>query len=301
MELWIGITVFAAFMQNLRSSLQKYLKGRLNTSGATFSRFAFAMPLAALYLVGLATVGDQALPQTTVRFVAFAVVGGAAQIVATALLVYLFSFRNFAVGTTFSKTEAAQTAVFGIVVLGETVSAGAAAGILVSLVGVVMISMTRVSLNLGDVMRQCLQRPALIGLASGAMFGISAVSVRAASLSLGSGNFLTRAALTLAVVTAFQTVVMAVYMRLREPGQLTAVIRSWRIGAVVGLTGMLGSAAWFTAMTLQNAAYVRVVGQVELLFTFAASYFFFRERISASELAGIALVTAGVVILLLNR
>ena len=46
MELWIPITIFAAFMQNLRSSLQKYLKGQLSTSGATFSRFAYAAPLA---------------------------------------------------------------------------------------------------------------------------------------------------------------------------------------------------------------------------------------------------------------
>lgn len=301
MELWIAITIFAAFMQNLRSSLQKYLKGRLSTSGATFSRFAFAMPLALLYITGLVTIGDQAMPQPTGRFAAFAAVGGAAQILATALLVYLFSFRNFAVGTTFSKTEAAQTAVFGIVVLGEAVSIGAAIGIAISLVGVVMISLTRVSLNVHEIVRQCLQRPALIGLASGAMFGISAVSVRAASLSLGSGNFLTRAALTLAVVTAIQTLTMAVYMRIREPGQVSAVLRSWRISCVVGLTGMLGSAAWFTAMTLQNAAYVRVVGQVELLFTFAVSYFFFRERISPSELMGIMLVTAGVIVLVLVR
>ena len=37
MELWIPITIFAAFMQNIRFMLQKHLKTkRLSTGGATF-------------------------------------------------------------------------------------------------------------------------------------------------------------------------------------------------------------------------------------------------------------------------
>ena len=68
-------------------------------------------------------------------------------------------------------------------------SAGAVAGIAVSLAGVVMISMTRVSLDIRDIARQCLELPALLGLASGALFGVSAVAYRAASLSLDDGNF----------------------------------------------------------------------------------------------------------------
>jgi hypothetical protein len=34
---------------------------------------------------------------------------------------------------------------------------------------------------------------------------------------------------------------------------------------------MLASAGWFSAMTLQNAAYVKAVGQIELVFAFLAS------------------------------
>jgi len=33
LELWIPITIAAAFFQNLRSALQKHLKGRLSTAG----------------------------------------------------------------------------------------------------------------------------------------------------------------------------------------------------------------------------------------------------------------------------
>ena len=94
---------------------------------------------------------------------------------------------------------------------------------------------------------------------------------------------------------------MAVYMRIREPGQIGMVVKTWRVSSLVGLTGMLGSVGWLTAMTLQNAAYVRALGQIELLFTFAASYLFFKERASRNELVGIAFVSAGILLLILIR
>ena len=286
-------------MQNLRSALQKHLKARLSTTGATYSRFAYAAPLAVLYAAGLFKIAGYQLPEPNPTFLLYVALGGLAQIGATALLVYLFSFRNFAVGTTFSKTETVQTAIFGIVILGDSLSASAVVAILVSLVGVFAISVARSETSLASLVRSVVDRAALIGIASGALFGISAVSYRAASLSLGGEGFLMQAAFTLACVTVFQTLIMSVYMRWREPGQLGAVARSWKVSAWVGLAGMLGSAGWFTAMTIQNAAYVRALGQIELLFTFAASHFVFGERSNRIELTGIALVTAGILILLL--
>ncbi len=305
MALWIPITIFAAFTQNIRSSLQKYLKGRLTTSGVTFSRFAYAVPLAALYLGALLTFGGYDLPVASAgalsRFAVYAAIGGLGQIVASGLLIHIFSFRNFAVGTTFTKTETVQAALFGIIVLGESVSPGAMAGIGVSLIGVVLISATGMPRSLSDIARQCVAPPAVFGIASGACFGVSAVGYRAAALSLETGDFIIRAAFTLACVTTFQTIVTGIYLHIREPGQITAVLRAWRVAALVGLTGMLASVGWFSAVTLQNAAYVRALGQVELLFTFAASYLIFRERPSTNELAGIAFVTMGVLLLVLAR
>ncbi|MGB1879250.1 MAG: hypothetical protein ACPHTD_00905 [Gammaproteobacteria bacterium] len=51
--LWIPLTIVAAFLQNVRSALQKHLKGELGTIGATFVRFGYGFPFAILYLVGL--------------------------------------------------------------------------------------------------------------------------------------------------------------------------------------------------------------------------------------------------------
>ena len=94
---------------------------------------------------------------------------------------------------------------------------------------------------------------------------------------------------------------MAIYMRLKEPGQITTVIREWRVAALVGICGVMGSAGWFTAMTIQNAAYVRALGQIELIFTFAITYFYFRERPSTNEIAGIVLIAGGILVLLLSK
>ena len=300
MELWIPITLVAAFMQNLRSALQKHLKGSLSTAGATFCRFVYAVPLALAYVTLLGEGFGFEWPAPNTRFALFAMLGGIAQITATALLVYLFSLRNFAVGTTYSKTETVQTAVFGVVILGEPVGPAAALAIGISLVGVMLISASRSRLTLRNLLLGWTARAAFIGVLSGTFFGVSAVAYRAASLSLGGEGFLMQAAFTLACVLLFQTALMTVWIRLREPGELTRVVRGWRIASLVGVSGMLGSAGWFTAMTLQNAAYVRALGQVELVFTFIASYFFFRERTTTLELGGIVLIVAGIVILLVG-
>ena len=300
MELWVPITLAAAFMQNLRSALQKHLKGSLGTSGATFCRFVYAAPLALAYAALLGEGYGFEWPAPNPRFALFAMLGGLTQITATALLVYLFSLRNFAVGTTYSKTETVQTALFGLVILGEPVSSTAAAAIAISLVGVMSISVAKSHLTLRNLLLGWTGRAAFIGMLSGTFFGLSAVAYRAAALSLGGDGFLMQAAFTLACVVVFQTAVMAVWIRAREPGELTRVVRGWRVASLVGVSGAIGSIGWFTAMTLENAAYVRAVGQVELVFTFIASYFFFRERSTALEIAGILLIVAGIVILLLG-
>lgn len=300
-ELWIPITIAAAFSQNVRSALQKHLKSRLSTGGATYVRFFYAVPFALIYAASLHKGFEFPLPEPNLKFAFFGVIGGVAQIVATALLVYLFSFRNFAVGTTYSKTETVQAAIFGLVILGDTISAGAIIGIMISLVGVMAISMARQEAGMRGLLTSLTQKTALIGIASGAAFGISAVAYRASSLALGGEGFLMQASFTLACVTIMQALIMTVYLKVREPGQITKVIRNWKVAGLVGLSGMLGSACWFTAMTIQNVAYVRALGQIELVFTFAASYIFFKERTNTVEFIGILAIVAGIVVLLLGR
>ena len=299
-EFWIPITILAAFSQNLRSALQKHLKSRLSTAGATYVRFFYAVPFAFLYLFILNQFFYLPLPEPNANFIIFGIIGGGTQIIATALLVYLFSFRNFAVGTAYSKTETAQTAVFGLIILRDPLTPGAIIGIMISLVGVMAISTARQENGLKNIIQSLSQKTALIGLASGAMFGMSAISYRAASLSLGGEGVVIQAAYTLACVTVFQTLIMTVYLQVKEKGEVINVIKNWRVAILVGLSGMIGSACWFTAMTLQNAAYVRALGQIELAFTFIASYIFFKEKINGTELFGILALVVGILVLLVG-
>ncbi len=300
MELWVPITIGAAFLQNLRSALQKHLTGQLSTVGATAARFVYAAPLALAYVLLLAQASGSPLPAPNAAFLGHVVLGGLLQIVATACLIRLFAMRNFAVGTALAKTEVVQAALFGLVILGERPSAAAVAAILISLLGVLLIALAPRQTRLQALAAGLLDPAALLGLAAGACFGISAVAYRAAALTLEDSGVAMAAAYTLAAVTIGQTVAILLYLGHREPGELARLFGAWRIAAWTGLAGMLGSACWFTAMTLQNAAYVRALGQVELLFTFAASYLVFGERSRRGELVGIALVAIGILLLLLG-
>ncbi|MEE9253543.1 MAG: DMT family transporter [Pseudomonadales bacterium] len=297
MELWIPITIAAAFLQNVRTALQRHLTGEMSASAATYARFCFAVPFAWLYVFLLIRVGDVALPEVGRSFVLYCIVGGTAQILGTAFLIQLFSYRNFAVGTAYSKTEAVQTAIFGIVILGEPLGLLATLGILVSFVGVVTLSVDRQKGILRSLVSDWLGMPARLGIGSGACFGVAAVCYRGAALSIFSEGYIMAAAYTLAWVTLFQTLAMGLYIARREPVELRRLLRAWPRALWVGVAGMTASAAWFTAMALQKAAYVRALGQVELIFTFIASLVIFRERTNPLEIGGVILIVAGIMLL----
>ena len=320
MATWVWLSLGGAFLQNLRSSVQKRLTGRLSTGGAAATRFLYGLPFAALWLAALALVGDAPPPLPNGRFFGFVLGGSLAQIAGTLCLLATFSRRSFAVGTTYSKTEGIQTALFGWVLLGDTVGPLGLVGIGLTVAGVVFVSRARAGPRPagsgvgpgggsgggpgrgGDATTALGRREAIgLGLLSGAMFALSAVGYRGASLALGDGDFLRRAALTLAVALAIQSVVMAVGLRLREPGELTRVAGAWRAGVLAGAAGAAASACWFTAFTLIGAAYVKAVGSIELAFALLTSWLVFGERPTRAEIGGIALVAAGVVVTVLSR
>jgi len=295
MSIWIPVTLAAALVQTLRFMLQRQLRGAgLSTGGATFSRFVFAVPLAAA-LAGALMQRAGVWPGLDLRFWGFAMAGGLGQIVATFCTVALFSERNFAVGIGFTKTETVLVAAFSALVLAEPVGPMGLGAIAVGAVGVLLLTRAK-----GAGAPRFLNRATFLGLAAGALFGASAVGYRGAIQTLPEGDFFLRATLTLACVTAFQTLAMAAWLRLAEPGELSRVARAWRRTLPVGVTGMLGSLGWFTAFSLQNAAYVRAVGQVEVVFTILASWLVFRERLTGRELAGIALVVASLLLIVLS-
>jgi drug/metabolite transporter (DMT)-like permease len=231
-------------------------------------------------------------------FFAWVMLGGVAQIVATSLLIEAMTRRNFAAGIAYSKTEIVQAAMFEAVFLGIAVTAGGAAAIALATLGVMLISLGRSTAPCRDVLTGWTDRAALLGLASGGMFAVSAVSFRAASVGLGDPSFLMSAGYTLAWAQTLQTALLTLWLALREPGQLAAVVRAWRPAVLVGLTGTLGSIFWFTAFTIQIAAYVRTLGLAELILTFLIGRLAFGERASRYEVLGVGALVAGILLVL---
>jgi len=299
MEAWIIFTIAAAFLQNLRNGMQKSLNSTLSTAGAAYTRFAFGLPLALIYWFVLYFFSGKELNWGWI-FWTYAFVGGVAQVLAMVSLLRSFSLRGFAVGTAYAKTETLLTALFTVILLRETVSGQVLLAIIISLVGVILLSSVKSGTRLIDIIFSWTEQAALFGLASAFLLGLSAVSYRGAALSMGGEGALLPAASTLLVALAIQTTLMSVYLLFYEKGEIFKVWKNRRKSAAVGLASMLGSVGWFTAMTLQNAAYVRALGQIELIFTFLTSVLIFRERINKAEVGGTILIVGGVIILLLS-
>jgi drug/metabolite transporter (DMT)-like permease len=86
MELWIPLTIAAAFFQNIRSAMQKHLKGKLSTLGAAYVRFLYSLPIALIYFFIVIVVEAQPLPQIKTAFLIYALMGGICQIMFTVFL-----------------------------------------------------------------------------------------------------------------------------------------------------------------------------------------------------------------------
>ena len=298
MPLWIAATLFAAFMQNLRFLLQRHLKvTTLSTGGATLARFLFGAPLAAVLFGLYAWATGAQLPSLNATFWIFVLTGGIAQILATMCVVALFAFRNFAVGITLKKTEVMLSAAVGLIVLGDAVSLPVLLAIAIGFIGMLFLSDPPKSDIRLPLRNRIFNAASGYGLASGALFGVSAVAYRGATLELSSGDAILRASLTLTAATACQLVLLGAYLIWREPGQLRKVAQSWRVTSLTGLTSILGSLGWFTAFALQTAAYVKALGQVELVFSFLFSVFFLREKSSAKEIMGLVLILGSVLLI----
>lgn len=143
-------------------------------------------------------------------------------------------------------------------------------------------------------------RAALAGLACAAVFAFSGVGIRSAAFALPEGTLLTRVVMTLATTTSLQVLLMVVPMALLGDRGLRGLFRSRDLTLRVGLLSIAGSFGWYFAFTLAPVAFVRALGQSELIFTVFLAKVRFGERLGARELIGVALVGGGVVVLLLS-
>jgi len=288
--LWAVFTIVAAAAQTVRNAAQRELTARLGTVGATHVRFLFGFPFALIFLAGVMIALGQGLPQPPPAFWPWVVLGALTQVAATALMLAAMNDRSFVVVYAYIKTEPVQAALFGLVFLGDVVTPGMAAAILIATSGVVTMA-----LKPGTSMDV---RATLLGLAAGAMFALSAVGFRGAILSLGLPSYVMAATFTLVVGLVMQSALLSLYLWLRNPDVLVSIMRAWRPSLFAGFMGALASQFWFLAFALATAASVRTLALLEVLFAQAISRFAFKQTTTPREAVGVVLIVVGVLLLL---
>lgn len=286
--IWVAATLIAAVAQTARNAAQAGLTARIGTIGATSVRFIFGLPFAAMALLCLSVLAD--LPPIGPRTLAFTALGAAAQIAATAFMLLTMRGQSFGIATALMKTEPVTLAIIGAVVLAEPLGPARMTAIAMATLGVVLGSGARWSrAGLG---------PVLTGLVAGALFGLSAVGFRGALLSLPPGGYVVHALTILVLTLALQSAAMLIWLVMADRAALHGIVAEWRVSLLAGALGAFASLFWFIGFALTPAANVRTLALVEVVFAQIVSGRVFRERTSKRQLAGMALIVAGVGLLL---
>lgn len=299
--LWIPITVWAAFAQTVRNAAQRSLTADLGTLGATLVRFLYGLPFAGAWLWAVQAWTGEPVPRPNTEFWAWVLVGGVSQIAATALLLRAMQERNFTLGVAYSKTEILQVAVIALVFLGDPITLATVAAVLAGTLGVLLLSPADKERPFRAMLAGWTTRASLLGIASGTAFAMAAVGFRGATLALPGAGFLIAAAATLVAAQLVQTALLGGGLAAHEPSVIAKAAHAWRGSLLAGFMGAAASAGWFTALALAPAAHVRTLGLVELVFAYVLSMKLFREKLSRLELAGMALLLAGVATVTLGR
>lgn len=305
MSYWIAFTLMAVIMQAVRTAAQKDLSGALTPMATTLTRYLYGLPFVVLYLVILLTVSPQwrsSLSPELIHntdFILFASIAAVMQILATACMVKMFTLKNFAVATSFAKTEAIQVALFASLFFADYLSATGWLSVIIGVAGVIL--MSGMTLTTGQNSRSAATtfQPATImyGLLSGGLFAWTSLCLREASLTLQQPLILS-AAITLLFMVVLQTLICIIYVSIKEAHQWQVLFKLKKAGLFVGATSALGSVGWFTAMSMQNPALVKTLGQVEFFITLAITHFYFKEKMQKNEVYGMVCIVASILLLL---
>ncbi len=281
---WVLFTLMAAFMQAWRNAFQKQLSNTVDIYGTTLARFLFSPIFAISYLWVLYLHQPDVMQVSfSLRFWIYIAIAGIAQIFATAFMVKLFQYNNYAIGIGLAKSEAILAAIIAVIFLHDHLSAWGWLGVLIGAFAVFLLSKGQQAGRLSP-------KTLSIGLASGLCFAITSLLVREASLELNMLPFLHRAAWVLCCMIASQCVVILLYLGLFSRHTLRAIGKNMGMTFKVSVCSFLASLGWFSAMSVQSVAIVKTLGQIEILFSLLISVFFFQEKLAKTDHVGLLLV-----------
>lgn len=296
---WIFISIFTAFIQTIRNASQKHLRQFLSNTTTVWVRFIFGFPFALLAFIALLLLGYD-FPQINNKFLINVSIACIAQIIGISFLVALFSRKNFAVGTAYIRTDAIQSAIIGMVFFHEAISLIGMIAIIIAFIGLIFISVTKDHIGLKKIIFSISTPSAIMGIISGTAFSISGLFVKNSTLSMPETPIIINASFTIVFLLLTQAIAVGLYLYFTNKKDFLKVRHYFKNGMLVGFTTLMVSTGWYTAYALSNVAYVKAVGQVEMIFSMLISKKFFKEKIQILEIIGIFLILSGILILVLE-
>ena len=296
MYIWIPITILAAIMQTTRTSLQKSLKVNLSSQSITWIRYLFGLPIVVVYILILGFIGLD-FPVINRMFIIYSLIAGFFQILGTILLVSLFSHRNFAVSTAYAKTEAIQVVIIGTILFDQHISFTSTIAILIGVLGVILISLVQDNVSWYSLFIGLRHKYVLIGICCVASFSIDALLIREAILILEISSPVMGAATSLLAIVIINLIMLGGWILITEKDAFRSIYSYRNKSALVGLTSALGSIAWFSAFALTEVAYVKAVGQIEVIFSILVTQKLFKEGMNRLELLAVFLIGISILVL----
>ena len=292
MEPWIIFTLLAVIMQSVRTAAQKQITQEISVQSATLVRFLFGIKFAALYFFLTMWIFQPINFELNIKFIISGALASVSQVLATVFLIKALTLKNFAVGTALAKTEALLTAVLGSIFFSAYLNPMGYLSILFGVCGLLIASNWDVTLkDLSD------NQSIRYGFGAGLGFALASLWIRDASLSLEIPGIVSAAAVLLYMVI-LQSLICLVWISVKEPEQFMLIQKNLKSSLFIGFTGVLGSIGWFTAMSLQNAALVKTLGQIEFIASLLITYLYFNEKISTREYLGIAFIAFSLLLLI---
>ncbi|MGA4604763.1 EamA family transporter [Pseudoalteromonas maricaloris] len=289
--MWILFTLLAAFSQAWRNAFQSKLSESASTASVTLARFILASPLAGLYLWSLYQIAPAESLVINDDFLAFVLGASVMQIIATGLMVVLFKQNNYAIGAGLAKSEALVAAILGVLFFGSSLTLLGWFGVFIGAIAVLLLS--------GFSLRAFNGKTALVGLACGTSFALTSLWVREASIASGL-PFPHSAAWVLLLVLVCQTVMLSMYLTIREPHSWRVLWQRRKLTLAISFSSCIGSIGWFSAMSLEHVAYVKTLGQIEVFFTLFISFLWLKAPVKKRDSMGLLLIAVAAILVMLT-
>ena len=203
---WVPVTLLASSAQTLRNAMQRDLIGALGAVGAAQVRFLFGLPFAVLFLAGMLAATGLDAPRLSALNLAWTAFGAISQVIATAMMLAAMRTKSFVVAVAYTKTEAAQIALFGLIALNDPPTVALIAAIALATIGVALMAVRSRQELAAD------WRSAALGLFSATFFAFAAIGFRSAVIGVASPSKILSASVILVAGLVIQSAVLGLYL-----------------------------------------------------------------------------------------